>query len=74
MKVLRVDMSFDCKTQLVDSKERIINGRSTQPCHDERRKPRAWNDYTGLHFLNVFKSQEEELIILVAFFLLITNI
>ena len=30
-------------------------------------------NYTGLHFLNFFKSQEEELIILVAFFLLITN-
>ena len=31
-------------------------------------------NYTGLHFLNVFKSQEEELIIPVAFFLLITNV
>ena len=26
------------------------------------------NDYTGLHFLNFFKSQEEELIILIASF------
>ena len=36
----------------------------------------SWCDVnnTGLHFLNFFKSQEEELIILVAFFLLITNI
>ena len=30
-------------------------------------------DYTGLHFLNFFKSQEGKLIILIAFFLLNTN-
>ena len=31
-------------------------------------------NYTGLHFLKFFKSQEEELIILVAFFLLFTSV
>ena len=31
-------------------------------------------DYTGVYFFNFFTSQEEELIILVAFFLQITNI